>query len=57
MEIQAYAAMLVQAMFLDAARAPVLEAQANPIPASAPSSDHAAVILQLSTAAQSLLIR
>ena len=57
MDIAAYAAMQVQAMVLGNARQYVEQAQANPVPASAPASEHAGAILQLSAAAQSLLTR
>jgi hypothetical protein len=57
MQIAAYAAMQVQAMVLGSARQYVEQAQANPVPASAPATDHAGAILQLSAAAQNLLAR
>jgi hypothetical protein len=57
MDISAYAAMQVQAMVLGSARQYVQQAQANPVPASAPTEDHAGAILQLSAAAQNLLAR
>ncbi len=57
MDIAAYSAMQVQAMVLGNARQYVQQAQANPVPASAPRSDHAGAILQLSAAAQNLLSR
>ena len=57
MDIAAYAAMQVQAMVLGDARQYVQQVQANPVPASAPRSEHAGAILQLSAAAQNLLTR
>jgi hypothetical protein len=57
MDIAAFAAMQVQAMVLGNARQYVEQAQANPVPASAPAAEHAGAILQLSSAAQSLLTR
>jgi hypothetical protein len=57
MEIAAYAAMQVQAMVLGSARQYVEQAQADPVPASAPATEHASAILELSAAAQSLLTR
>lgn len=57
MQIAAYAAMQVQAMVLGSARQYVEQSQANPVPASAPASEHADAILELSAAAQSLLTR
>jgi hypothetical protein len=57
MDIAAYAAMQVQAMVLGDARAYVQQVQANPVPASAPVTEHAGAILQLSAAAQNLLAR
>ena len=57
MDIAAFAAMQVQAMVLGNARQYVEQAQANPVPASAPAAEHAGAILQLSAAAQSLLTR
>ncbi len=55
MEIQAAAALQVLALNLGGARAALEQAQAAPVPASAPASAHADAILQLSAAAQSLL--
>ena len=57
MEIAAFAAMQVQAMVLGSARQYVEQAQADPVPASAPATEHASAILELSAAAQSLLTR
>jgi hypothetical protein len=57
MDIAAYAAMQVQAMVLGDARQYVQQVQANPVPASAPRTEHAGAILQLSAAAQNLLAR
>jgi len=57
MDIAAYAAMQVQAMVLSSARQYVEQAQAAPVPASAPPQEHAGAILRLSAAAQSLLTR
>jgi hypothetical protein len=42
-------------MVLSNARQYVEQTQANPVPASAPATDHAGAILQLSAAAQNLL--
>ena len=55
MEIQAYAAMGIQAMTLQGAHAAIERAQQSPVPASAPPSAHADVILELSSAAQQLV--
>jgi hypothetical protein len=57
MDIAAYAAMQIQTMVLGNARQYVQQVQANPVPASAPRSEHAGAILQLSAAAQNLLAR
>jgi hypothetical protein len=55
MEIAEMAAYHVQAMMLNGARAAIEQAQADPLPAAAPASAHADVILQLSAAAQTLV--
>jgi hypothetical protein len=55
MEVQAYAAMSVLAMTMQGAHAAMERANANPIPADAPASAHADVILELSAAAQMLV--
>jgi hypothetical protein len=54
MEIQAYAAMSIQAMTLQGAHAAVENARQAQPPASAPAAAHADVILELSAAAQQL---
>jgi hypothetical protein len=55
MEVQAQAAMSILAMTVQGAHDAVQRANANPVPASAPASAHADVILELSAAAQSLV--
>lgn len=55
MEVQAYAAMSVLAMTMQGAHAAMERANANPVPAGAPASAHADVILELSAAAQALV--
>jgi hypothetical protein len=55
MEIEQAAAYHVQAMMLNGARAVLEQAQAAPVPANAPATEHADVILQLSAAAQTLV--
>ena len=57
MDIAAYSALQVQAMVLGNARQYLEQAQAAPVPASAPPQEHAGAILQLSAAAQNLLAR
>jgi hypothetical protein len=57
MNVEAAAALQIQAMALVNARATVERAQASPLPADATPAQHADVILQLSSAAQSLLSR
>jgi hypothetical protein len=47
----------VQALLLGDARAPLERAQAAPLPADAPPAAHAAVILELSAAAQRLTVQ
>ena len=47
----------VQAMLLGTARERIVQNQQQPVPASAPASDQAEVILELSSAAQSFLTR
>jgi hypothetical protein len=56
MDVAAATPIYVEAMALAGARAPLEAAQANPLPADAPPAEHAAVVLQLSAAAQQLLI-
>jgi hypothetical protein len=55
MEVQAQAAMSILAMTMQGAHDAVQRANANPVPAGAPASAHADVILELSAAAQSLV--
>ena len=55
MEVQAYAALSILSMTMQGAHDAVQRAQASPVPASAPASEHADVILELSAAAQSLV--
>jgi hypothetical protein len=55
MEIEQAAAYHVQAMMLNGARAVLEQAQAAPVPANAPATERADVILQLSAAAQTLV--
>jgi hypothetical protein len=55
MEVQAQAAMSILAMTVQGAHDAVQRANANPVPAGAPASAHADVILELSAAAQSLV--
>ena len=55
MNVEAAAAMQIQAMALFSARESVARVQAQPLPAEATTAQHADVILQLSSAAQSLL--
>ncbi len=56
MNIQLQAGFAVQAMALSGVREQLAAIQANPLPASAPVSEQAKVILSLSSAAQSLLV-
>jgi len=55
MEVQAYAAMSIMSMTVQGAHDAVQRAMANPVPANAPVSAHADVILDLTAAAQSLV--
>jgi hypothetical protein len=55
MEVQVQAAMSILAMTVQGAHDAVQRANANPVPAGAPASAHADVILELSAAAQSLV--
>ena len=55
MEIEQLAAYHVMAMTLNGVRGQLEAAQANPVPAAAPATQHADVILQLSAAAQTLV--
>jgi hypothetical protein len=55
MEIAQLAAYHVMAMTLNGVRGQLEAVQANPVPAAAPASQHADVILQLSAAAQTLV--
>jgi hypothetical protein len=57
MEIQAAASLQMLATTLGGARSVVDRLREAPIPASAPATQHADAILQLSTAAQALLSR
>jgi hypothetical protein len=54
MEVQAYAAMSILAMTMQGAHAAMERAHVSPVPADAPASAHADVILELSAAAQAL---
>jgi hypothetical protein len=55
MDVVTAAAFQVQVMQLDGVRAPLEQIQANPVPADAPQSAHADVVLELSSAAQRLM--
>jgi hypothetical protein len=55
MEVQAYAAMSILAMTMQGAHAAIERAQTTPVPAGAPASAHADVILELSAAAHALV--
>ena len=55
MDVVTAANLQVQAMVLGNAREQIRHSQDNPLPASAPPSEHAEVILELSSAAQNLL--
>jgi hypothetical protein len=55
MEVQAQAAMAIMTMTVQGAQEAIQRAHANPVPAGAPASEHAAVILDLSSAAQALV--
>jgi hypothetical protein len=55
MEVQVQAAMSILAMTVQGAHDAVQRANANPVPAGAPASAHADVILELSAAAQALV--
>jgi hypothetical protein len=55
MEVQAQAALSILSMTVQGAHDALQRAQTTPVPANAPASAHADVILQLSTAAQSLI--
>jgi hypothetical protein len=55
MEVQAQAALSILSMTVQGAHDALQRAQAAAPPASAPASAHAAVILELSAAAQSLV--
>jgi len=55
MEVQAQAAMAIMSMTVQGAQDAIKRAHADPVPASAPASAHADVILELSSAAQSLI--
>jgi hypothetical protein len=56
MDVAAATPVYVEAMALSGARAPLEAAQRNPLPADATPAQQAAVILELSTAAQQLLV-
>ena len=47
--------MAIMTMTVQGAQEAIQRAHANPVPASAPASEHADVILELSAAAQSLV--
>jgi hypothetical protein len=55
MEIQAQAALSILAMTMQGAHDALQRAQTSRVPADAPASAHADVILELSAAAQSLV--
>jgi hypothetical protein len=55
MEVQAAAAMSILSMTVKGAHDAMERAQVNPVPADAPPSAHADVILELSSAAQALV--
>jgi hypothetical protein len=55
MDVAAATPIYVEAMALSNARQPLEAAQRNPLPADAPVEQQAAVVLQLSAAAQQLL--
>jgi hypothetical protein len=55
MEIQAQAAFSILAMTVQGAHDALQRAQMSQVPADAPASAHADVILELSTAAQALV--
>jgi hypothetical protein len=55
MEVQAQAAMAIMTMTVQGAQDAIQRAHTNPVPASAPAAEHAAVILDLSSAAQALV--
>jgi hypothetical protein len=55
MDVQAAAAMSIVAMTVKGAHEAMERANANPVPADAPPSAHADVILELSSAAQALV--
>ena len=55
MEVQAQAALSILSMTMQGAHEALQRAHANPVPASAPASEHADVILELSAAAQALV--
>jgi hypothetical protein len=55
MEVQAQAALSILTMTVQGAHEALQRAHATPVPADAPPSAHADVILELSAAAQSLV--
>jgi len=55
MEVQAQAALSILAMTMQGAHDALQRARVNPVPADAPVTAHADVILELSAAAQSLV--
>ena len=57
MDVVTAANLQIQAMVLGNARQQIDNRQSNPVPASAPPSDHAEVVLELSAAAKNLLAR
>ena len=57
MDAAAIAHLQVQAMLLGTARERIVQGQQQPVPASASPAAHADVILELSSAAKSLLTR
>jgi hypothetical protein len=57
MDAAAIANLELQALMLGTARERIAQNQQQPVPASAPASEHAEVVLELSAAAQNLLSR
>jgi hypothetical protein len=57
MDVSRMAPLQVQALVLSGARTSLEQAQANPLPADASPAEQANVVLELSSAARSLLAR
>jgi hypothetical protein len=57
MDVSRMAPLQVQALVLSGARTSLEQARANPVPADASPAEHANVVLELSSAARSLLGR